>query len=139
VSWRVLVVDDEKNYCELLRRVLERDGYRVTATDDADKAVEHLCGGAVDLLVTDLHMPGLTGYDLVELARSLPRVPRILAITAQKSILEGSARRLREAHCLLKPFDMADFRAKVAFLTERWQHPENATAGSVAQLTPEPT
>jgi len=121
MAWRALVVDDEERYGDLLRRVLERDGFEVTATHESGTAMEVLLAGRVDLLVTDLHMPGLTGLDLTELAGRLPRPPRMLLITAQKSMLEGSIRRLRGVQCLLKPFTLEDFRAKVALLTGKWQ------------------
>lgn len=121
MAWRVLVVDDEERYGELLRRVLDRDGFEVTVTHESEEALEVLLAGRVDLLVTDLHMPGLTGFDLTELANRLPRPPRMLLITAQKSMLEGAYRRLRNVQCLLKPFTLEDFRAKVALLTGQWQ------------------
>lgn len=120
MGWRVLVVDDEKPYCDLLARVLSRDGFKVSTAQEGETAVEALMSGSVDLLITDLNMPGLTGYDLVELARRLPRAPRILVITAQKSILDEAGRRLKNMHCLLKPFSLADFRAKVGILTGNW-------------------
>lgn len=121
MAWRVLLVDDEERYCHLLRRVLERESHAVTVAGDGEAAMEQLLAGRVDLLVTDLDMPGLTGLDLTELARRLPRPPKVLLITAQKSMLEGAGRRLRDAHCLLKPFTLEDFRAKVALLTGQWQ------------------
>jgi len=120
MAWKVLVVDDEARYGELLRRVLDRDGFEVTVTDKSETAMEVLLTGRVDLLITDLHMPGLTGLDLTELAARLPRAPRMLLITAQKSMLEGAYRRLRNVQCLLKPFTLEDFRAKVALLTDQW-------------------
>lgn len=120
MGWRVLVVDDEKSYCDLLSRVLVRDGFKVSTAQEGETAVEALMSGSVDLLITDLNMPGLTGYDLVELAKRLPHTPRILVITAQKSILEEAGRRLKNLHCLLKPFSLADFRAKVGILTGNW-------------------
>ena len=69
MGWRVLVVDDEVRYGELLRRVLERDGFAATAVDNGEEATELLLAGKVDLLVTDLQMPGLSGADLAELAQ----------------------------------------------------------------------
>ncbi len=118
---KVLIVDDETRYCELLRRVLERDGFTVGVADQGAAAMERLLHERVDLLITDLDMPGLTGLDLTELAQRLPRTPRVLVITAQKAMLEGAARRLRDAQCLLKPFSLEDFRAKVALLTGQWR------------------
>jgi len=127
MAWRVLVVDDEVKYGALLQRVLERDGFDATAVDNGEAATALLLAGKVDLLVTDLQMPGLTGADLVELAARLPHAPQMLVITAQKGELEGTFKRIKGVHCLLKPFTLQDFRAKVGLLTGRWSA---TTAGS---------
>lgn len=121
MSWRTLVVDDEPGYCELLKRVAEKAGFEVTATTCSDKAVSLLHSGKVDLLITDLDMPKWNGFDLVEMAAGLPRPPRVLVITAQKGMLAQDPRRMRSHHCLLKPFELSDLRAKLALLTGRWQ------------------
>jgi len=121
MAWRVLVVDDEERYCELLRRALEREGFAVTATPDAEAGMNLLLQGRADLLITDLDMPNLTGLDLVELAASLPRPPGVLVITAQKAMLEETGSRLRSVQCLLKPFTLEDLRAKVGLLTGQWK------------------
>lgn len=120
MSLNVLVVDDEPGYCSLLNRVLKPYGFTVTTCHNAESAVDLLLTDKIDLLVTDLHMPGLTGYDLTELAARLPRVPHILVITAQKALLEETPKRLRNVQCLLKPFSLDDFRAKVGMLTGCW-------------------
>jgi DNA-binding response OmpR family regulator len=123
MGWRVLVVDDEPRYGELLRRVLERDGFAVTAVDNGEAATELLLAGKVDLLVTDLQMPGLSGADLTELARRLPRAPQVLVVTAQKGMIEEAGRRIQGTQCLLKPFTLEDFRAKIGVLTGQWPQP----------------
>lgn len=132
-DWRVLVVDDEERYCELLRRALERDGFQVTTTTNGEMGMNLLLQGKVDLLVTDLDMPNFTGFDLVELAESIPNPPGILVVTAQKSMLEEGLGRLRKVQCLLKPFSLEDLRAKVGLLTGHWQMP----AGSDSRPLPE--
>ena len=57
----------------------------------------------------------------MELAGRLPAAPALLVITAQKALLEGTAARLRNAHCLLKPFTLEDLRAKAGLLTGGWR------------------
>lgn len=127
MSLNVLVVDDEPGYCTLLERVLQPYDFSLTVCNDAVCAVDILLERRIDLLITDLHMPGLTGYDLTELAERLPKSPAILVITAQKSLLEDAPKRLRHVQCLLKPFSLSDFRAKVGMLTGAWPAgtPEN--------------
>src|SRR5512133_166344 len=121
----VLVVDDEPGYCSLLNRVLQPYGFTVSTRHNAESAVDLLLTDKIDLLVTDLHMPGLTGYDLTELAGRLASTPHILVITAQKALLEEAPKRLRNVQCLLKPFTLDDFRAKISVLTGCWpsNHP----------------
>lgn len=129
MATRVLVVDDEPKYCTMLSRVLEREGFAVSTLPDGASAVERLLTGDVDLLVTDLDMPGLTGADLAELATRLPRAPGVLVITAQKALLEETMQQLRGVQCLLKPFTLDDFRAKVGVLTGRWSTPPSDKEG----------
>jgi CheY-like chemotaxis protein len=126
MSLKVLVVDDEAGYCDLIRRILRPYGFKITTCHDSNCAVERLMSEHFDLLITDLHMPGLTGYDLTELAGRLTSTPGILVITAQKSLLEEAPKRLRNVQCLLKPFTLDDFRAKISLLTGCW--PSNPPA-----------
>lgn len=120
MSLKVLVVDDESGYCALISRILRPYGFKITTCDQSSSAVDLLMTERFDLLVTDLHMPGMTGYDLTELAGRLVSAPHILVITAQKSLLEEAPKRLRNVQCLLKPFTLDDFRAKISLLTGCW-------------------
>ena len=125
MSLKVLVVDDEAGYCALISRILRPYGFKVTTCHDSNCAMELLIKEHFDLLITDLHMPGMTGYDLTELANRLANTPHILVITAQKALLEEAPKRLRNVQCLLKPFTLHDFRAKISVLTGCWptSHP----------------
>jgi PAS domain S-box-containing protein len=68
---RVLVVDDEKDARDLLKRILEDFRAVVTAVKSADDAIEVLRGGRFDVLVSDIGMPGEDGYSLIKRVRSL--------------------------------------------------------------------
>lgn len=131
---KILIVDDEQRYCDLLRRTLEKDGWVAATAGDGAEGRRLLGWGGFDLLITDLDMPGLTGFDLVAAAQKLSAPPALLVITAQKAMLESAGRSLSGVHCLLKPFTLADLRAKVALLTDQWrQEPREQ-----AQIVPQP-
>jgi PAS domain S-box-containing protein len=68
---RVLVVDDEKDARELLKRILEDFHAAVTAVKSADEAIEALRRSKFDVLVSDIGMPGEDGYSLIKRVRSL--------------------------------------------------------------------
>ena len=116
---RILIVDDEKQYCLLLKRALACDGLQVTTTSDSNEAAERLRTQQFDLLISDIDMPDWTGLDLANLATGLSVPPKVLLITAQKGLL-GATGDLKAFHCLLKPFYLSDLRAKVALLTGCW-------------------
>jgi PAS domain S-box-containing protein len=78
---RLLFVDDEPALCRSARSMLERLGYRITTTSDPEDALKrfHEAPGEVDLVITDLTMPRMTGVDLAqELLALRPELPIVL-------------------------------------------------------------
>ena len=75
---RVLVVDDERSMRELLSIVLKRDGYEVMVADDGVRAIELLKKQRVDILITDIRMPQMSGVDVLREAKNID--PEIISI-----------------------------------------------------------
>ncbi|MEN6632084.1 MAG: response regulator, partial [Candidatus Polarisedimenticolia bacterium] len=67
----VLVVDDERGIREMLAAALEADGHRVLAAASGEAALETLAAEPVDLLLTDLAMPGIDGVELLRRAAEI--------------------------------------------------------------------
>ena len=78
VAGRVLVVDDERSMRELLTIVLKRDGYDVLVADDGARAIELLKKERVDILITDIRMPRMSGVDVLREAKRID--PEIISI-----------------------------------------------------------
>jgi DNA-binding NtrC family response regulator len=79
MNFTVLVVDDEKNIREGLREALTLDGYEVSLAADGEEALKAFGNGDVDLVITDLKMPRVSGEDLLRRVSSLyPTVPVII-------------------------------------------------------------
>jgi len=66
---KILVVDDDKEDLESIKTVLENEGYEVTPVDDGAKALDSLKGDGFNLILIDIKMPTLSGYDLLRLMR----------------------------------------------------------------------
>jgi len=101
----VLVVDDDAAMRDAVRRVLLRAGHTAAVAPSAEEAVRILGAGSVDLLITDLRMPGMNGADLVREARKTSPRTAILVMTAYGTI-ENAVECLRRgaSDYLLKPF-----------------------------------
>ena len=80
----VLVVEDERDIRELLRRYLERAGYAVVTSGTGADAIGHLQAGSADLLLLDLGLPDIDGFEVLQEA-TLLRVP-VIALTARSSV-----------------------------------------------------
>ncbi|OLB79264.1 MAG: response regulator [Actinobacteria bacterium 13_2_20CM_2_71_6] len=107
VAPMVLVVDDEEDLREAIRRMLERRGFAtLTAADPAE--AEAVCrdhGGTIDLLLTDLTLPGSSGGELARVATSMRPELRVLFVSGlPKEIAVGRGLVTEEAEMVQKPF-----------------------------------
>jgi signal transduction histidine kinase len=120
---RIVVVDDDDTNVLLLTRLLARSGYAdVFATGDPVEAVELMLRDPPDLLLLDLRMPVLDGYEVLEQIAPLLRPPHELPVLVLSADLTTEARhRALSAGArdfLTKPFDLVELSLRVANLLE---------------------
>ena len=83
---RILVIDDEKNYLMVMQALLADAGYEVTALSDPEMALHFLEESEVDVVITDMKMPKLSGKEVLQrVKKSWPQLP-VLIMTAFGSI-----------------------------------------------------
>ncbi|CAL8974721.1 Transcriptional regulatory protein SrrA [Cellulomonas sp. T2.31MG-18] len=125
----VLVVEDESDIREVLRRYLERAGYAVLTTGSGAEALRLVETSAADLVVLDLGLPDVDGADVLREVRSGSRTP-VLVLTA-RSAVEDRIRGLRLGadDYVTKPFSPAEVVLRVAAILQRsGGTPEEAAA-----------
>ncbi len=111
---RILVVDDERSMRELLAIVLRREGYEVLLAENGREAVEALEREPVDLLISDIKMPDMSGVDVLRAAKRVDRDVLGIMITAFASTETAvEAMRLGACDYLSKPFDIDLLKMKV--------------------------
>jgi len=117
----LLLVDDEPEILDALRRALRGQGYRILTTTSPREALRLLDEGGVDLLLSDIDMPEMDGVELVSRTRRAhPRVARLLLTgdaslrSALHAINEGEVHRY-----LLKPWQRDELRAVIRDALER--------------------
>ena len=82
--FHILVVDDDRNTRRLLRAVLESDGYTVTTAENGEKAFEALDREHIDLIVLDIMMPVMDGYQFTKTLREAESDLPVLIVTAKQ-------------------------------------------------------
>jgi two-component system response regulator PilR (NtrC family) len=118
---RVLVVDDERSMRELLSIVLRRDGYDVLVASDGKAAVDLLKRERVDVLITDIRMPELTGVEVLAEAKKIdPSIISIIMTAFASTDTAVDALRLGAADYVHKsPNAVNDLRLRVRKELER--------------------
>jgi DNA-binding response OmpR family regulator len=109
-SSRILVVDDNREATDSLAFILRTEGYVVHTAYDGRLALEIIASSAPDVVVLDIGMPGLSGYDVVrEVRRRLRKRPLMIALTAWSEVSDKIlAKQVGFDHHLGKPADPVD-------------------------------
>lgn len=119
MAHNILVLDDERNYLVVLEALLEEAGYSVTALSDPELALTYLEESEVDVLVTDMKMPKLSGREVLErVHKDYPHIP-VLIMTAFGSIESAvEAMRLGAFDYISKPFSNEELMLSIAKATQ---------------------
>lgn len=116
----VLVVDDDRRLRELLARFLADAGYRVTTAADAPAAIEKLEHLLFDLLVLDVMMPKMTGFEFVKHLRTANNNVPVLMLTARADISDRiHGLELGADDYLSKPFEPRELILRISAILKR--------------------
>lgn len=117
---KILIVEDEKTLADTLKALLEKKGFEVEAVYDGEAGMEYAELGIYDLLILDVMMPKLNGYEVARKVRARRLGVPILMLTA-KSAVEDRVRGLDSGadYYLTKPFDTRELLASVNALLRR--------------------
>jgi len=88
-KYHILVVDDVKEISDLLYVFLTRQGYNVDSVQSGDEAIKKLEKECYDLVICDLGMPQVSGWDVIKVADSLENKPKIGLITGWADMLDS--------------------------------------------------
>ena len=120
MSSRVLVVDDDPDIVDAVGEALEHDGYLVETATDGATALKRVLEAPPDLIVLDVRMPNLNGWEFCEIVRrqSHTRDVPVLFLTACSEVRDQiTAMQVGGSDHLAKPFRLDVLREKVRSLT----------------------
>jgi len=128
---KILVVEDDKDIVKLLRYNLEKEGWRVVVAVDGEAGLAALRKERPDLLILDVMIPKLDGFEVVKAVRHESRVP-VLMLTARKEELDRVlGLELGADDYVTKPFSVRELMARVKALLRRAAAASQPLAGGV--------
>ncbi len=117
---RILVVDDDVQLCRIVRRGLQEEGHAVDAVFDGLEALQYAVGGPYDLIILDVMLPGMDGFEVCRRLRQSRLRAAILMLTARDAVGDRIAGLDTGADdYLVKPFEFAELLARVRALLRR--------------------
>ena len=113
---RVLLADDEKRFILNLAQLMNHRGFRVSTAFDGQQALDHLAGAPDhDVVVLDLHMPGMDGLETLQRIKSSFPDTEVIMLTGQATLEDGvQALRLGAFDYLQKPCDIEELEDRIA-------------------------
>jgi two-component system NtrC family response regulator len=118
----ILIVDDEKNYLVVLEALLGPEGYEIVTTDNALEAVRSVRESDLDLVITDMKMPGMSGMELLEECKKIrPELP-VIMMTAYGTIeMAVEAMKKKAYDYITKPFNNEELKLIIKKALENYR------------------
>ncbi|MDP2744444.1 MAG: response regulator [Dehalococcoidia bacterium] len=128
----ILVVDDEQSILQMLRKTLELEGFAITVAVNGNSALALLAEQAPDLVLLDIRMPGLNGYQVLERIRESSNVPVIMLTAVREQTAAERSLGLGADDYITKPFItpvlIARIRAKLRRARGELRHTDDQIA-----------
>ena len=116
---KILIVDDDKNICELLRLYLEKEGYETCIANDGEKAMEIYDSQHFDLVLLDVMMPRVDGWEACRRIRAKGNTPIIMLTAKGETFDKVLGLELGADDYVVKPFDTKEVVARIKAVLRR--------------------
>ena len=128
---KILIIDDDKNICDLLRIYLEKEGYSTIISNNGEEGMVKFYALKPDIILLDIMLPGMDGYQVCREIRHKSNVP-IIMLSAKGEVFDKVlGLELGADDYMIKPFDSKELVARVKAVLRRFQPTPSAPSASV--------
>ena len=125
---KILLVDDDPNIRQLVNLYLEKEGFDVEMADRGDTALERFRQSPPNLMLLDVMLPGMDGWQVLREARKVSNIPIIMLTAKDETFDKVLGLELGADDYIAKPFDMKELVARIKAVVRRYQAPEATDA-----------
>ena len=129
---KILIVDDDKNICDLLRRYLEKEGYQTVQAHDGEAALTAYTQHRPDLVLLDVMMPKMDGWEVCRRIRAQGATPMIMLTAKGETFDKVLGLELGADDYVVKPFDSKEVVARIKAVLRRCTGGEEAAPGVIS-------
>lgn len=123
---KILLVDDDPNIRQLVNLYLVKEGYEVQLADRGDEALKLFKSDPPNLIILDIMLPGLDGWQVCKEVRKVSNIPIIMLSAKDETFDKVLGLELGADDYLAKPFEMKELVARIKAVSRRFQNVETA-------------
>ena len=129
LNTKILLVDDDPNIRQLVNLYLVKEGFEVEMAERGDEALKKVLSSPPDLMLLDVMLPGMDGWQVLRETRKTSNVPIIMLTAKDETFDKVLGLELGADDYIAKPFDMKELVARIKAVVRRYQSPEPAEPG----------
>ena len=131
---RILVIDDDVELCALVAEYLEPEGFQIEAVYDGNRGLERALSGDHRLVVLDVMLPGMNGFDVLRKIRNTSKVPVLLLTARGEDVDRIVGLEIGADDYLPKPFNPRELVARIRAILRRTQVAEKAAGAQIPDV-----
>ena len=129
---KILLVDDDPNIRQLVRLYLEKEGFDVTEADRGDTALKEFKAAPPNLMLLDVMLPGMDGWQVCREVRKVSNIPIIMLTAKDETFNKVLGLELGADDYVVKPFDAKELVARIKAVIRRYQNGGESTEKELA-------
>ena len=129
---KILLVDDDPNIRQLVRLYLEKEGFDVTEADRGDFALKEFKAAPPNLMLLDVMLPGMDGWQVCREVRKVSNIPIIMLTAKDETFDKVLGLELGADDYVVKPFDTKELVARIKAVIRRYQNGGESTEKELA-------
>ena len=126
---KILLVDDDPNIRQLVNLYLVKEGFEVEMAERGDEALKKVLASPPNLMLLDVMLPGMDGWQVLRETRKTSNVPIIMLTAKDETFDKVLGLEMGADDYIAKPFDMKELVARIKAVVRRYQVPEPAESG----------
>ena len=120
---RILLIDDDAELCTLLIEFLKRQGFSVDCEHQGTRGLERALHGGYELVILDVMLPGLDGFEILQRLRAQSRVPVMMLTARGEDLARIAGLEMGADDYLAKPFNPRELVARIRAILRRLEQP----------------
>lgn len=117
--YKILVVEDQKEISDIVSKYLTKEGYQVTVANDGLEALEYFSKQEFHLVLLDIMMPGISGYDVLKEIRKISEIPIIMLTARQEEVDRLKGFEIGADDYVIKPFSPRELMKRIQVFLKR--------------------